>query len=314
MAKLASIPLSPATFVRSQTIDEVMMHPREAARLISLIYDNQRPIIERHVRVFADLYLHGAWRETSMITVIVARKTGIEVVVNGAHRLNFIARSPHPIGVTVRKIIVDDSLLLDEAEREYRIHDTNTKNRSVKDLLWSHETVRALGLDPHVADQVAAAAHFIELGFPVTSSGVDAKNRSADMRVPSLVKYVNAGKELLEYLSAAPKSSDLYKAFIRKAGMAAGIAICSRFPNDPKAREFFYTVSRDDGLGADDPRKVLVRLISNKFKNSSGKTYGDAAKAILVRKAFDAFVAGDKVSYFRVTAENELNAAAIINA
>lgn len=290
------------------------MASSQAYDLLSLPYIGQRPIIGRHAGLFAQLHFNGAWRTTSVVTLVVARQSGKRFLINGAHRLTFISRMPNPVGITIREIIVDDAYFLEEAEREYRIHDTNSKNRSSKDLLWSHDTVRSLGLDPHVADKVAIAAHFIELGVPMTSSGVDAKNRSADMRVPSLIKHVRAGERYLDYISSAPKTGKLYKALMTKGPMAAGLAICSNNLWEDDARRFFFSVSRDDGLSATDPRKLLVNLIVNGFAKSDGKKYSDAARAIYVRRAFDAFVNGDSPAHFRISAENEARAHAIVTA
>lgn len=313
-ATVTSLKASSSAYLNDET-KVYLLTPAVAADLLKRLYDNQRPIIDRHVRALAELVDLGLWRQTSIVTIVRGLPSRDFIVVNGAHRLTMISRGTASVPISIRWIDVADADLVAEAEAEYRTHDVNGKSRSTKDILWSYENIRALGLDAHVVDKIAAAANFIELGFPATACGVDTKNRNADVRVQPLLTHVAAAKKFLGYIDSAKKKGLLYKEMTKKPFMAAAMAICgSAYASDQNLQTFFYTVSRDDGLAAADPRKLLVELMKNRWARTSGKVYSDVEKAVIVRKAWNAWINGDTPDYFRVDAETVLKAADFIRA
>lgn len=245
-------------------------------------FDRQRPINERNVARLAEEMRRG-WFLAGTPIFICVLPDGRQFILNGNHTLEGVAASGVTLPLTIIRKKVRD---MEEAASVYATFDLQ-KNRSWRD------TLQATGFseDVPLANEVVSALGIIICNFQVSNSN-GFMLQSRQLRLDALPEYVRPARLIYEAIMGAPRQSS---AAVTRAGSMSVALFTARY--QPRmAAEFWGGVAKDDGLRADDPRKVLLRwVINNPSRGSSNRATQIRAAA----NAWNAFFLGRTLTHLK---------------
>ncbi|CAK0744073.1 hypothetical protein CCP1ISM_1960002 [Azospirillaceae bacterium] len=185
-------------------------------------------------------------------------------MLNGNHTCEAVRKTGIAIPVVIIYLKVTN---MDEASAIYSVLDTQ-KARTWADALKARGTCDNLPM----AKPVLSAIGFIMADFRYDPSNSAVKSR--DSRFAELKKYRPAADILGGAVANAPGVNTKK---LRLVPVLSVALITSRY-QPSMAKEFWSTFVFDDGLPANDPRKALMRYLSN-LPNTSTAQWEDMARA-----------------------------------
>lgn len=260
-------------------------------------YDRQRRLRPLHVKALAREILEGRFRDKTQISF--CRLKGAYHLVNGQHTLSAIhmANVPTRLSVTVTEVASDDAVA-----DEFTRHDTHL-TRSTSDALYAHRVDEELALSATELQRVTAAAVVYSYMIGEISSNAttsiphDIKLALVRSRGPIIRDAVRAiGWPLLRKNSA----------WCYRKSLLATIAI-TYYYQPAISVEFWGGIAADDGLAANDPRKILLKKYEQSTmhtgvvgRKAGGELIHESHIPKLAATAWNAFVDRRPLTFLRI--------------
>lgn len=242
--------------VEALTSDVIMVTPASAAALReSCIFDRQRTIRQAHVQRLAAEMTNGYFLHGTPIWLCVLPDESM-LLVNGQHTLDAIIAS----GVSVPLTFVYQRVRNEkEASHAYACFDIQ-RSRS-----W-FDAAKAIGLDDKIPmlKMTLSAMPYIMANFHDTTN--EWIRSARQIRFDAMKEYVQAAGLIHGALAGAPLAN--YRAVMRASVMAVALATAKYQPST--AEDFWSGLVTDDGLRRDDPRKILLRYLTNNTARQKG--------------------------------------------
>lgn len=281
--------------------------PSEAIQIVTPItalhwlenynYDRQRRLRPLHVKALAREIVEGRFRDKTQISFCRLKKA--YYLVNGQHTLSAIhmANVPTRLSVTVTEVASEEHVA-----DEFTRHDTHL-TRSASDALYAHRVDEELGVTATELQRITAAA--VAYSYMI---GEISTNQTTS--IPHDVK-------LAMVRSRGPAIRDALRAigwplFRKNSGwsyrksLLATIAITHYFQPDISV-EFWGAIAADDGLAANDPRKVLLKKYEQSTmhsgvigRRSGGEIIHESHIPKLAAAAWNAFVGRRPLTFLKI--------------
>jgi hypothetical protein len=244
-------------------------------------FERQRNIRTPHVKRLALEMSHGWFLAGTPIWFCVMPDKSM-VIVNGNHTLEAIAES----GVTIPLTFVYQQVAsLDEAAQAYACFDIQ------RTRTWG-QAARATGIDEGLPapGHTIAAVGMIQCNFSPSGNMVGVASRSARFE---LVEEYRAAAHLIHaaMLGSPPGNQNL----IHRASVYA-VALATARYQPATAEEFWGGMAMDDGLRANDARKVLLRYLQNNPADGSNKRRDQALGAA---NAWNAYFDNKRIDHLK---------------
>ena len=221
-------------------------------------YEHQRNIRAYHVQALARTMEAGQFREKTQINFM--RLGDSFHLTNGQHTLSAIEKSGIAQNLCV---IVSVARCMNDVADDFSRHDTHL-TRQLSDALSAHEVDKELGVTKTQLQWISAASLYLRfLKGEVTFKGNT--HSTHDEKIETIRKYGIIGKEALSFFEGHTNKSYL----TRKTTLAIAM-LCHEASNH--AGEFWAAIAMDDGLKANDPRKVLLEWLKSRV--TTGGAYG----------------------------------------
>ena len=231
--------------------------PAQAADwLATRAYRSQRTLRAYHVQYLATVMARGHWRRST--TVDFALRDGQYLLVNGQHTLAAIVRCG-----TLQAVVVTETpcATLENVAALYASHDVNLR-RSIRDRYSAMELAAELGLSSTDLEALGGAIPILASGF----AGWHGRNEPYAAYFSDLTIRAELMRDWKDeahaYFVAAPMGRQSIRALLRRVGVLAVGLVTFRYQPE-KAQEFWYSILRDDGLTANDPRKRLLVFLQD---------------------------------------------------
>lgn len=273
--------------------------PKEAERILKTkLWDRQRPVRRLVVANYSRMMTTGVWRPTSVIHFAVV--DGQEYLVDGQHRLAAVIDSNTTQQFTFLRHKVENP---GEIARFYATIDRGLQRTT-------YDQMHAIGVDDFYGwnttktNMVFSAIRYINSGFGegtqrVTYAGNEIEAMIEEYGVPA-VKYVDLFERSIKKIQAG----------LRRRGTGSVILVTfkeSWIHYGNKVDEFWNGVALDDGLRANDPRKLVVNhLLTTKVSGGGAKGTGIVSASYSSRyiaNCFNAYVEDRDIS--RTAVKNE---------
>jgi hypothetical protein len=274
---------------------QMAVGPEQAAELLRVYpYDKQRPFKRATVLYYADLMRRGEFIAGSDIDIAFGSDEDGERrghLLNGRHRLLAIIESGQTIVFLIKEWATADAT---ERAKIYGSID-NGYGRNTGDY------ARALGLEDELGiclsdtTHLAGAVGFMQNGFKKLGK----YSVTPDQRMDAIREYGEIGKSYFRAIEGASKI--LGHTLRRIASISVGLATlqdATKVYGEAKVIEFWRGVALDDGLKVGDPRKVVVRhLTESSMKVSNTSAYKTPEySARYIANCFNAWARGEKLT------------------
>lgn len=250
-------------------------------------FERQRPINERNVARLAEEMRRG-WFLAGTPIFICTLPSGREYIVNGNHTLEAVAAS----GVTIPLVMIRKRVR--DVEGAARVYSTFDLQRM---RTW-RDTLQAVGFADTLPmpDHVIAAIGQIMQDFKHDPHNLSAMSRQA--RMAAVPEYTQAA----HVIQAAIDGGHRQNIRITQRAAVLAVALYTAKYQPSVAAEFWGGLAKDDGLKANDPRKVLLRYMGNNRAHSTARPEQSRATAL----AWNAFFEGRVIEYVKPNAAGDM--------
>lgn len=247
--------MSPAHYgdrqFRALGAETVVVAPDLAKKLRATChFERQRPISQDHVARLASEMKLGWFLAGTPIWFCVL-PDGKEIIVNGNHTLEAVAASGVSLPLTfIKQRVVD----IEEAAQSYACFDIQ------RSRTWM-QAAQAVGIDAEMpmTKWGLAATGYIVNDFKDANGTDAATTQSRRLRFDAIKEYRGALTLLHGLLAGIPSAN---QQIMRRAGTLAVAMAAARY-QPAAAEEFWGGLVKDDGLKIGDPRRTLLRYLTN---------------------------------------------------
>lgn len=231
-------------------ISVMLIGPKRAGELLEYAYENQRPLREEKVRLYAEAMKRGEFKPAP---IEVHCLDGRCYLTDGQHRLRAIIRA----GIEVEQFYVEyDAVDMTTIHEAYRRTDVGA-TRSIGNLLHTVDDLRRFGIPPSHLTVVSTGALFLMNGcigrYP--QEGLSPYERSLEYRIRAIEYW---GEEARTYFSQLGNPRPLVP--WRNAALMAVALPTLRFQPE-KALAFFSRVFQNRALEEKTGEWHLFRLL-----------------------------------------------------
>lgn len=238
--------------LKALSVGQDFVTPEMAKRLrLSCHYERQRKLRVEHINRLASEMKHGWFLAGTPIWMCVMPDKSM-FIVNGNHTLEAIVQSSVSIPLT---FVYQQVTSLEEVATIYACFDIQRMRT------WM-QAASAAGL----ADEIPLAKHVLAALSHIIADFGSGGNidripelRSRPLRFQLMEEYKQAAAMLQVCLHGAPPDN---ARLVRRSGPMAVALVTTRY-QPSSAEEFWRNMVWDDGLRKDDPRKVLLRYLTN---------------------------------------------------
>lgn len=270
--------------------ETVMVTPEMATTLRSdCHFERQRPISENNVARLA-LEMQRGWFIPGTPIYLCVLPNGQMQIANGNHTLEAIKSS----GVSVPLVFVYAKV--SDIEAVARVY----ANMDLQKMRTWRNALQALSGEATVFDgRLLAAVGVIGSGFATSNSLLKPGSTSRTERFALLEEYRDAGSLFLAAAHGAPKAN--YR-LLQRAAVLAVVLLTFRY-QPSAASEFWSSIAKDDGLKVGDPRKTLLRYLTN---NSTSKANNRAEQAKAAALAWNAAWGNKQIEYVKPNSAGDI--------
>lgn len=260
-------------------------------------YAHQRRLNQNHVSFLADEMKQEAFKQDTVIEFCSVN--GSEWLTDGQHRLSAVVVS----GVPQRFVVVRRPMLDEEAVAMDYTRTDKGKPRTIAEDYKTLDLSGELGMTFTQINNLGAAITIINGGFkPGGTRKMHSKPRLAMMR-----EYADAALDFYEYTAGC--AQNMRNRLDRRATMAVALVTFrySAGTFGDVVGEFWRGVSMDDGLRATDPRKHVVRHLTEKsMPGGSSGAIGTSVVSVaystrFIARCFNGFVGGEQMKQVKVS-------------
>jgi len=262
--------------IRSICVEVVIVTPAMARTLRDTChFERQRDIKPANIERLLSEGRRGTFVPGTPVFVCVLPDKSMHIV-NGNHTLEMVAALGHPVPLTFIYVQAEDLNAAGTIYATFDIHKMRT---------WL-DGMRAVGLtdDSGVGRSALPALGLIIAGFAYDPQAIATLSR--DLRFKLFEEYRDAMTVLAAALKGSPKEAQQK---IRAAPVFC-VALATARYQPTAAAEFWGGMAHDDGLGKDDPRKALMRFVTNSRSKKQASRTETVRAAIL---AWNAHFRGD---------------------
>ena len=260
-------------------------------------YQKQRKIRSWHSAILSDEILKGRFIQGTQIHFV--HYEGKKHLVNGQHTLDAIRRSGASVQLSVLNTKVDTAQELASIYYRHDIHLT----RSMSDAMHAAGMDEETGLTATQVGELGSAVRF--MATVITREHFVTKNRIARDDIMDYTReWAPTAKQFYNTISG---SNDLNQKLIRKSAVMSVALVNFKYSlKDDKAVQFWWQVVNDDCLSNTDPRKTLLRFLTE-TRITGGGVYAskkavvtNAHTARAVAAAWNAFYDDRQLSQIRI--------------
>jgi hypothetical protein len=257
--------------VTSVRAEFALVTPEEARILRDTChFSRQRAIRADNVNRLLSEAIRGTFIPGTPVFICVLPDGSMRIA-NGNHTLEMAASLGHPVPLTLIYAKVKDEK---ETGRIYATFDLH-KMRSWMDALRAQEKSE-LG-DIPLASHVLSALGYIIGGF--TGGGSGTARLSRGLRFDMMEEYRGAAELLSTAMRGAPNTRKILR------GSVFSVALATTRYQPSAGADFWGGMAHDNGLISDDPRKALLRYITNNNHHGGGAQTENCRAAILAWNA-----------------------------
>lgn len=236
-------------------------------------YEGQRNPSPIHIARYADDMKAGAFSQGTTITFAVYQ--GRKHLVNGQHRLHAQVVAKVEMTYTICERYVDS---VDQIAIAYG-HEDVGRSRSASDLYRPLNLTEELVLTNTQINALNAAVRFIDVGLsPATNYNL---TRMEGLRLIRL--YAPWAREYFNLIKGAPRS--MHSSLKRQSTLAVALlslrysSVSAKALRAPNVNDFWEGIATDDGISADDPRKIAGRHLFTTTMSSGSVVPGVVSHA-----------------------------------
>lgn len=281
----------------TRTIQAVEITPEEAKDwLEAFAYPYQRPIRREQVKRLSNAIIAGDF--ISGTSLWLARCGEATYLIDGQHRLTAVIETGIAQEFDVKETECDT---LDDVAKLYGHIDTGAV-RTPGDYYKALQLTERTGLN---RTQLNALSYAV----PILLSGGVAESVAPSIEIRERIISLYAPYMINFYANIAVKVPREVDSALRRSYVQAFIALTMRWPSESKdntTAEFWRGCIFDDGLTANDPRKLINRqFVSYRIAASTANRGGSMSRLQGFRAmsfAYNAYVSGRTLAFTRINA------------
>lgn len=282
---LGKINMNPAFTSTTQIIN-----PETALKMLnSYPYRRQRHLNKELVQFYARQMKSGEFLPYSSIEIAYVDEDGKLQghLINGQHRLRAVIEADVFLPIRIEKVMCQN---MAEVDQRYGMTDIGAR-RNINDHVRAAGLGEEFELSRNELRVLGAATTFIHNKFVRQS-----KYEMTPMdRISGLREYVEEARTFFGLISGNPNVIE--KLFYRSSTMSVAL-VTLRYSTavygEDKIRQFWKGAAEDDGLRANDPRKVMYRhLLGLSLRGSKPPAYS----ARYVANCFNAWILDNNIRH-----------------
>jgi len=262
-------------FSHDLAVDVVVVTPEMAQNMLAInSYERQRNVRTAKVSLYVEAMRKGRFEPGSMLSFGIVGQNPPKLL-DGQHRLHAVIKSGKPQTFVIRTKQY-------ETDEDFSIAYGHFDQHSKRSLT---DTLRAAGIDSEFGFTVRQMRHMASAVKAIHESRFGADRKATANAIEDLQEwiryYVDAAELYWEAIDGAP--GFLRSPLDRAATMSVALVTCkfgSISYGEDKTFDFWRGIALDDGLSANDPRKVANRHLLTAVMSSGNGGNRDGANRV----------------------------------